>query len=167
MSATMARHGDRVQLEQSDMLLALNIAKMSKGGFSRATIEETQKLIKKPPAEVRKEKKRGVLFPGHQKEKAAIKRHPAMVYKNQTAGCLPCQNGTATNSQTCWRHKATGAPPPEPAAPLPSMPPPPGTRSAPPGVTDGNKSYAIEGMPFRCVYTHSPLPNTQFFNHNA
>jgi len=38
MSATMARQGGRVQLEQSDMCVALNIAKMAKGLFSRATI---------------------------------------------------------------------------------------------------------------------------------
>jgi len=41
MSATMARQGGRVQLEQSDMPLALDMAKMAKGGFSRAAIEET------------------------------------------------------------------------------------------------------------------------------
>jgi len=29
----MARQGDRVQLEQSDMRLALNMAKMAKEGF--------------------------------------------------------------------------------------------------------------------------------------
>jgi len=41
MSATMARQGGRVQLEQSDICLALNMAKMAKGWFSRAAIEET------------------------------------------------------------------------------------------------------------------------------
>jgi len=45
MSATMARQGGWVQLEQSDMRLALNLAKMAKDGFSRAIIEETQQLI--------------------------------------------------------------------------------------------------------------------------
>jgi hypothetical protein len=38
---------------------------------------------------------------------------------------------------------------------------------APTGDTEGNESYEIEGMPSRCVYMRSPLPNTQFFNHNA
>jgi len=38
MSATMARQGGRVQLEKSDMRLALNMAKMARGGFSRAAI---------------------------------------------------------------------------------------------------------------------------------
>jgi len=82
MSATMARQGGRVQLEQSDMRLALNKAKMADGGFSRATIEEMQQLIKKPRAEVREEKKQGVEFPGHRQVKAAIERHAAMVYEN-------------------------------------------------------------------------------------
>jgi len=98
MSSTMARQGGRVQLEQSDMCLALNIAKMAKGGFSRAAIEETQQLIKIPRAEVREEEKLGVEFPGHQKVRAAMERLPAMVYKNHMAGCLPCQNGTAKKS---------------------------------------------------------------------
>jgi len=40
MTATMAREGGWVQLEQSDMSLALNMAKMAKGGFSHAAIEE-------------------------------------------------------------------------------------------------------------------------------
>jgi len=100
MSATMVRQGGQVQLEQSDMRLALNMAKIAKGGLSRAAIEETQRLIKKPRAEVREEKKRGVEFPGHQKVKAAMESHPAMVYKNHMAGCLPCQNCTAKNPQT-------------------------------------------------------------------
>jgi hypothetical protein len=51
MSATMARQGGCIQLEQSNMHLALNMAKMAKGGFSRPTVEETQCLIKKPPAD--------------------------------------------------------------------------------------------------------------------
>jgi len=52
MSATMARQGGRVQLEQSDMGLALNLAKMAKEGFLHAGIDEKQYLIKKPHAEV-------------------------------------------------------------------------------------------------------------------
>jgi len=95
MSATMARQGGRVQLEQSDMRLALNMAKMAKIWFLHAAIEETQQPMKKPHAEVRERKKRGVVFPGHNKVKAAIGRHPALVRKNQTDGCLPRQNGTA------------------------------------------------------------------------
>ena len=64
MSATMARQGGRVQLEQSEMRLVLNMAKMAKESFSRAAIEETKYHIKKPCAEVREEKKWGVEFPG-------------------------------------------------------------------------------------------------------
>jgi hypothetical protein len=72
MSATMARQGRWVQLEQSDMHLALNMAKMANKGFSCAAIEETKYLIKKPHAEVPEEKKQGVQFPGPKKVKAAI-----------------------------------------------------------------------------------------------
>jgi len=46
MSATMVRQGGRVQLEQSDMCLALNMARMTNGGYLHAPIEETQQLIK-------------------------------------------------------------------------------------------------------------------------
>jgi hypothetical protein len=42
----MGRQGDWVQLEQSDMCLALNVAKMAKGGISRGAIEETQQPIR-------------------------------------------------------------------------------------------------------------------------
>jgi len=161
MSATMTRQGSQVQLEQSDMRLALNMAKVAKGGYSRDTIEETQQLIKKPRAEVREEKKREVEFAGHQTVKAAIERHPAMVYKNHTARCLPCQNGTVKNPVTRWRCKGTATPPPEAAAP------PHGTPPALPGDAEGNERDEIEGMPSRCVYMHFSLPKTQFFNHNA
>ena len=112
MSATMARQGGRVQLEQSNMCLALNMAKMAIEGFSHSTIEETKYLIKKPYAEVREERIRGVEFPGHNTVEAAIQRHPAMLRQNQTSGCIPCPNGTAKNTQTRWRCKGTGAPPP-------------------------------------------------------
>jgi len=114
MSATMARQGGRVQLEQSDMRLALIMAQMAKEGFSRPAIEETKYLIKKPRAEVREEKKWGVEFPGHTMVKAAIQRHPAMLRHNQTPGCLPCHNGTAKNPQTRGRHKGTEGTSPRP-----------------------------------------------------
>jgi hypothetical protein len=52
MSATMARQGGQVQLEQSDMRHALNMAKITKGGFSHAAIEEMQQLIKNARTEV-------------------------------------------------------------------------------------------------------------------
>jgi hypothetical protein len=40
------------------MCLALNMAEMAQRGFSRATIEETQQLIKKSHTKVPEEKKR-------------------------------------------------------------------------------------------------------------
>ena len=166
MSATMAEQGGRVQLEQSDMRLALNMAKMAKGGFSRAAPGETQVLIKRPCAEVRQEKTRGVDSPRHKMVRSAMERHPAMVYGNHTAGCLPCQNGTDKNPQTCWRRKGTAAPAPEPAAPPPKRPPLHGTPPPPPGDTDGHGSYEIEAMLSKFVYLYSPHPNTEFFNHN-
>jgi len=72
MSATMARQGGRVHLEQFDMRLALSMAKMAQGGFSRAAIEETQFLIFKPQVEVREDTKQGVEFPGYKNMKAAM-----------------------------------------------------------------------------------------------
>ena len=71
------------------MRVALIKAKMAKGGFSCTAVEETQYLIKKPRAEVRDEKKLGVEFPGHNKVKAAIATHPAMLRQNQMPRCLP------------------------------------------------------------------------------
>jgi hypothetical protein len=112
LSATMARQGGRVQLEQSNTRRALNMAKMAKVGFLRATVEETKYLIKNPHAKVRDEKKRGVEFPGHNDVKAAIARHQAMLGQNNTPGCLPCQHGTAKNPEMCWRQTGTGAPQP-------------------------------------------------------
>jgi hypothetical protein len=79
MSAMMARQGGRVPLEQSNIRLAFNMAKMAKGGCSRAALQVTQYVIKIPCAEVREEKKRGVQFPGHNNVKAAKERHPAMI----------------------------------------------------------------------------------------
>jgi len=62
----VARQGGRVQLEQSDMRLALNMAKLTKGRYSRAAIEEKEFLIKRPLPEVREEKQWGAEFPGHE-----------------------------------------------------------------------------------------------------
>jgi len=167
MSATMARQGGQIQLEQSDMRLTLNMAKMAKQGFSHAAIQETQHLIKKPRSDVRKEKKRGVVFPRHNMVKAAIERHPATIHQNQTDGCPPCQHGTAKNPHTLWRRKGTCAPPAGPAAPPPRMPPLPAMPPPLPGDTDGNESYEIEGMPSTCVYIHCPHSNNEIFNHNG
>jgi len=67
MSATMAREGGRVQLELSDVRLALNIDKMAQHDCSRATTKETKYLNKKPLGEVREENKWGVEFRGHKR----------------------------------------------------------------------------------------------------
>jgi len=158
MLATMARQGGWVQLEQSNMRLALNMATMAKEGFSRTTIKETQQLIKKPRAEVREEKKLGVVFPEHNKVKAAIERHPAMVHENQMDGCLPCQNGTAKNPQTRWRCNGTGAPPPRQAPPRPTKPP------SLPDDSERTQSSETEGVPPGYEYIHTPLPSARFFN---
>jgi hypothetical protein len=56
MSGTMGRQRGQVRLEQSDMRLAVNMAKMAKCGFSRAPREEMQQLIKTSCAKVREEK---------------------------------------------------------------------------------------------------------------
>jgi len=157
MSATMAKQGGWVHLERSDMRLALNMAKMSRGGFLHTPIEETQFLIKKPHTEVREQMKRGVEYPGNDQRKAAIESHPAMVRQNHTAGCLPSENGTARNWQTRWRRKGTGAPPPvqrrqqtpEPTPPLPETPP------APTGNKSGAQCSQIVNLPARYAYSHT------------
>jgi hypothetical protein len=72
MSATMARQGGCGQLELSVLQLTVNMATMANSRFSRAIIEGTQYLVKKPRAEVQEEKKRGVQCAWHNKERAAI-----------------------------------------------------------------------------------------------
>jgi hypothetical protein len=121
------------------MHLGLNMGKMAKEGFLRAAIEETKYLIKKSRGMVREEKKQGVRFPAHNKLKAAIQRHPAMLRQNQTSGFLPWQYGTAKNPQTRWLRKGTGAPPPaQRRVRTPEMTPPlPGTPPAPSGNAAG------------------------------
>ena len=139
MFATMARQGGLVQLEQSDMHLALNMAKMGKGGFLGAAIEVTKYLVQKPDNKLQKEKKRGVRFPQHNKVKAAPERHSAMLHENHTDGCLPCQNCSAEKLQTRWRHKCTGAPPSDRLrqATLGLMRCPPRMPPGPPGDDEG------------------------------
>jgi len=153
----MAKQGGRVQVEQSDMCLALN---MAKGGFSRAAMQEMQQLIKKPRTKVREAKKRSVVFPEHNKVKAAIERHPAMVHENQLDGGLSCQNATAKIPQTRWRRKGTGAPLQQPVPPQPRTPP------AQSDDSERTQSSQTEGVPPRYVYIHPPLLSAQFFNLN-
>jgi len=164
MSATMARQGGQVQLEQSDMRLALNMANMAKEGFSRGTIDETKYLIETPRAEVREEKKRGVEFPGQKKVKAAIQRHRAMLLHNPTPGSLPCQNGTAKNPQTRWGCKGTGAPPParhRVRTPEPT-PPPPSTPPGPTGDTFRAPLSEIVNLPAGYRFSHTALTCMEF-----
>jgi hypothetical protein len=163
------------------MRCALNLGKMAKGGFSRAAIEETQYFIKKPCAEVRHEKKRGVEFPGHKKVKAAMECHLAMIRQNQLDGCLPCQNGKARNPQTRWKRKGTGAPPlvwlrqrtPNPMPSPTGTPSPlgtpslPGTPPVPPRLIQGNKILQTDYSPAANADSHVALPKTQGVNLDA
>jgi len=166
MSPTMARQGGWVQLQQSDMRLAFNMAKMAKGGFSRAAILETQHLIKTPRGEVREEKKRGVAFPGHRKVKAVIEQHLAMVHEHHTDSCLPCQHGTAKNPRTRWRRKGTDTPPQvQRKQPTPELtPPPPTMPPAPPGDKNCARSSKIPNLPTGYEYKHAPIAGAEFFN---
>jgi hypothetical protein len=163
------------------MWLAWIMAKMEKGGFSRAAVNETQYVIKKPCAEVREEKKRGVEFSGHNKVKAATARHPAMIRQNQMPGCLPFQNGSAKNPQTSWRRKGTGLPPPnryiqqnpEPTpAPTPEptpeqTPPLPRTPIASTGNISGDQHILIITLPAGYTYFHTSPPCVESFTLNA
>jgi hypothetical protein len=63
-------------------------------------IEEIQYLIQKPRVEVREEKQSAVVFPGHGKVTAVMKRPPDIIRQNHMNGCLPCQYATARNPQT-------------------------------------------------------------------
>jgi len=147
------------------MRLALNMAKIANEGFLRAAIEERKYLIKEPRAEVREEKKRGVEFSGHKKVKVAIQRHPAMLRQNQMSGCLPWQNGTAKNPQTCWTCKGLGAPPParrRERIPEPT-PPPPGTPPAPTGNTSGAQPAEIFYLLAGYTYSHTALSCVEYF----
>jgi len=148
------------------MRLALNMAKMAKAGFSRAAMEETHHLIKKPWAEVREEMKLGVESPGHKYVQAAIERHSAILRENQMDGCLPCQNGTAQNPEIRWRCKGLGAPTPErPRWHTPEpMPNPHGTPLMPHGDDERDQASDIEGEPPGYVYIHTLRPSAQSFN---
>jgi hypothetical protein len=52
MSATMARQGGSVQLEQFDMCLALNMGKISNGKISCTAMDGTHQILRKPGTEV-------------------------------------------------------------------------------------------------------------------
>jgi len=161
----MARQRGRVQLEQSDMRLALNMAKMAKRRFSRAAIEEMQYLIKKPRAEVWEEKKRGIGFSGHKKVKAAIERHLAMLRQHHTPRCHLCQNGTAINPQARCRRKGTGAPLPNwrrEQTPV-QTPPLPGTPPTTTSNSSGAQHLEIINFPAEYAYSDTYLPCAESF----
>jgi len=85
MSAIMARQAGQVQLEQSDMCLALYIAKIAKEEFLCAAIEKRQFLIQTPRTEVREAKKQVVEFPAHKKVKVATERPPSILCQHYMA----------------------------------------------------------------------------------
>jgi len=113
--------------------------------------------------------KRAVEFPGHRNVTAAMERHPAMLQEHQTDGCPPSQNGTAQNLQIHWRHKSTGAPPPDQLRqPTPElMAGPPEIPLVPPINNKVAHILEIEGVPRGYVYINTPLPSAQFFNLDA
>jgi len=165
MSATMARQVGRVQLEQSEMRLALNMAKMATEGFSRAAIEETKYLIKTPRAKVREAKKWGVEFPGYKKVKAAIQGHWAMLRQNQTSGSTPYHKCTAKNAQTRSRCKGTAALPPARLRVRTPQPTPP-SPGKPPALTSTNSRAPpseIVHLPGGHAYSYKGLPCAGFF----
>jgi len=160
MSAAMARQGGRVQLEQSDMHLAVNMDKIAKEGYSRAAIHGTKYRIKKPHAKVCGEKILGGKFPGHKKGKAAIERHPAMLRQNHTSSCLPYQHGTAKHPQICCRCKGTDASPPDERAQLTPHPTPPTLICN----NSGAQRSRFVNLPPGYRYSHTALRCAEFFN---
>jgi len=142
---------------------------MVTGGFLGSTVEEMLYVIMRPRAEVREGMKRGAECPGHKQLKAAIVRHPAMLYQNHTPGFLPSQDGNTQNPLTCWRRKGTSAPPPDQRrqrTPEP-MPPLPGTPPAPTGNNCRAQHSHIDNLPARYVYSYSSLNCAESFTLDA
>lgn len=116
------------------------MAKISKGRFSRAKVEEMQYLNIKARTEVQEVKNCRVDFPGYKRLNVARERHPVMLPQNDLDGFLLCKNGSAKNPLTSWRYKEAEAPSPEgrkqttpePAPPLPQTPPGPRRPPVPP-----------------------------------
>jgi hypothetical protein len=108
----MRRQRGQVHLEQSDMRLALKVAKIAKGGVWCGAIDETQCHIPKPRTEIRDVKKWHCEFARNKMMVVVSERHLAMLRQNNTTGYLPCQYGTTKNLPTRWRYNGTGAPPP-------------------------------------------------------
>ena len=125
--------------------------------------------------------KRGVEFSRHNKVKAAIASHQAMLSQHQTPGCLPCQSGTALNQQRRWRLQGTGAPPlnrrrqqnpdstpPPTPDPTPHLTPPlHGTPLASSGSTSRDQRLEIINLPASYMYSHTSLPCAESFTLDA
>jgi hypothetical protein len=141
------------------------MAKIAKGDFAHASLEETQFLIKKSCANVWEEKKREVEIPGHKTLKAAVESHPAMLRQNHMARCLPCHNGTAKNPQTRCRYTGTGPPQPNRHRQLTPEPMPPrsGTPHAPTGNTSSAQHSPIVHLAARYAHSHISLPRAELF----
>ncbi|KAF8251990.1 hypothetical protein K440DRAFT_636174 [Wilcoxina mikolae CBS 423.85] len=116
-SAMMTRQGYPVQLKQSDMLLALNMARVAKGGFCRTTIEETLYLIKKPRTKTPR------CLPWHN----GTANNPLMRWRHKETGAPP---SSRCKGQT-----------PEPKPPLP------GTPSVSSGNNAGSQVFEIINLP--------------------
>jgi hypothetical protein len=145
MSATMTRHEDWVQLEESDLHNVLKMAKMSWERLSSTATEEENFLINKHRTKHQEEKKLGLRFPRNWNMQAVMEWHPAMVHDNRPVSCLRCQNGQYMNLQTHWRHKCMGVPPAELEPPPPRMP------SMPTGDNDWGDKFDAAGVLFGYV----------------
>jgi len=165
----MARQGVWVQLEQSDMHLASNMAITANEGYSHTALEQYQLVIMKCHTKVWEERIQGAQLAVDRMVTGVIERHPAMVCENQTDGCLPCHIATPRNPQTWWRCKVTSASQPdwcriliqEPTAPASGMPP------APPCENQWAPVSSIGDVPPEDAYIATPHWNSQFFNHDA
>jgi len=90
----MALQGGQVQLELSDMCLALKMSEMAKGGQLHTAIDGTQYRIQLLPRKAQEQTMWGVQFPSDTMGNTAIERKPAIIRQNHTAGCFPHQNRT-------------------------------------------------------------------------
>jgi len=165
----MAWQGGRVQLEQSDMHRALNMAKSAEGRCLCAEIEEMQYLIKNTLTEVREGKKWGVEFPRQKKVKATIERLPAMRCYNHPDRGLPSQNRTTNNLHIPWRCTGTVASPPDQCRlwTPERTPSEPQTPPAPPGNNAGAHPTQIINVLARYVYCCTSPPWAEFYTLDA
>jgi hypothetical protein len=96
----MARQSVQVQLEQSDMYLALNMTNVAKEGFSQSTIQQqTQCCINQCNAYVREGGKKGVESSFCRNGQPAINPHPTIVCEHSMERYKDCHENTAITSQ--------------------------------------------------------------------